>query len=213
MLKQVSLSLGSCEISTSSEVVFEYLLILTIETFEKGMDKIEEIYEGINDIVKSYWRENFSTLEKEQNIAKGIINASDNEAELLKNLTPEGKGKLLFILSKRSLISKEDWQEEAIMKILEFCQSRKEAKQVFKSITSDNSKLEEAEEGKTILLAILDDTGKYEGRTKFYNWYRDLPAIPLRIGAAVVSMNSSSYFIPTIITIILYMYKILFIRV
>lgn len=175
---------------------FENLLILTIETFEQGIEQIGNIYGGIKGTVIDYWEDNFSSLEKEENIAKGIINANEQQRAILKNMTPEGKGKLLFVLSKRSVISKEEWQEEAIMKILDYCQSIKEANQVFKSITNDNSKIS-VEEGKDILLAILDDTGKYEGRKAFNNWYRKLPLIPLRKGEAVVAMTDSLYFVPS----------------
>jgi len=96
---------------------------------------------------------------------------------------------MLAILAHTSFRSFEESQEDAVNHILKYVQSRDEARNVFKSITLDDSILETSKEGKEKLDKLLDWA---EQRT-FDIWHDNLAFKPVSLGKKVTSVATLDF--------------------
>lgn len=177
---------------------FQALTIFIVKVVEEGIDKIEEIYKKLRFEIKFFWSRYFPDLTNERTLSKEIISGKHNT--MLKVATPEAKGALIAYLATTSVTRTEETQEQAIIKILYFIQSRKEARNVFKSISITGNKVSQ-KEGEKVIHDILDDykirTGVinhgYQGEKNFDKWWDNLPEEPKRKGSPIVAFNDTKF--------------------
>ena len=159
---------------------FKALSSYIVQSIMNASELVEKEWEKL----QTWWDDSEEAMDKAEALAKSINNKSQDK--LLRVSTPEAKGKMLAILSITSWFSFEEEQEEAIVYLLTFIQSKNEAKNVFKSITLDDTRLENEEEGKAKLHHILDGKEQY----LFNRWLGNLPIKPTRLSQKVEAISS-----------------------
>ncbi len=181
-----------------TDKAFKALTVFIFKVVDEGLEKIEELYDIFFDTYKEFWIEYFPDLSNERELAKEIVLGKHNT--MLKVATPEAKGFLISYLAKTSVTRTEETQEQAIINILYFIQSRKEARNVFKSISLTGGKVSE-KLGEKVIHDILDDykirTGVlnhgYQGEKHFDKWWDNLPEEPKRKGSPIVAFNDVKF--------------------
>ncbi|MCP4969742.1 MAG: hypothetical protein GY932_03980, partial [Arcobacter sp.] len=171
---------------------------LIFKVVEEGLEKIEDIYEDFININDRFWRIYFPDLSNERKMSREIIAGKHNT--MLKVSTPEAKGALIAYLAKTSATRTEETQEQAIIKILYFIQSKKEARNVFKFISSTGNKVSQ-EEGEKVIHDILDDykirtpllNHGYQGEKFFDEWWNKLLEEPKRKGSPIVDFTDTKF--------------------
>lgn len=139
---------------------------------------LEYIVENTLDHIESWWDDfNKDRLEAEK-LALYILKSP--EIDVLKYSPPETKGEILSILSVGFFNSLEEKQEDAIIKVLEWIQSKRDYREVLEHMPLNVSGdvLYDAKEAELQLLYILD----FSQNGTFLKWRNDLPDEAISVG-------------------------------
>lgn len=150
---------------------------------------VEYVINGVSEINRNLedWWNDFEVGKKEAiQLANNILS---NSSQMLQFTTPEAKGRMLYVLSQTYWTSDEELQEQAILKVLSWVQSQREANKVFAAIT-DNSKQKIA-----IMAGIKKLNNVLDGpeQKKYDLWYASLPYKPMRMGLQVAQVTTMDF--------------------
>jgi len=169
---------------------YSYIGLMNEDTFNIiSAYAVEYVLNGVSEInedLKSWW-DNFEVGKEESiQLANNILT---NSSQMLQFTTPEAKGRILYILTQTFWTSDEELQEQAILKVLSWVQSKREANKVFASITDD------AENKITIMAGIKKLNHVLDGaeQKKYDLWYASLPYIPMRMGLQVAQVTTMNF--------------------
>jgi len=155
-----------------------------IETFTQPSEYVERVYDGLDKLFNEYkdaWKDQSDRQVESKQVAKQII---EDKEGLVKFLTPEAKGRLIAILCRKYLVKEVDgeqvWdmeeeQEEAIIVILSWIQSRSEARRVFKNVKEESATEVSETEGRTKVYKALDGRESLEFAKWQYYWFTQMP--------------------------------------
>lgn len=150
---------------------------------------VEYVMNGASDINKKLelWWDDFEVGKKEA--TKLANNILSNSSKILQFTTPEAKGRMLYVLTQTFWTSDEELQELAILKVLSWVQSQREANKVFTSITSDTKRKIAIQDGIKKLNNVLDGSEK----KKYDLWYASLPYKPMRMGLQIAQVTTMDF--------------------
>lgn len=166
------------------EKAFNAIGYLAVESLTRVNTLIEDSYDNLEKIVFEFqdaWISQSRRQAESKAVAKLVLEDKQN---LVRFLTPEAKGRLIAILCRKFWFKEkkdtkfawdaEERQEDAILVILSWIQSKDEARRVFERVTEENSiRLSEAE-GKAKVREALDGLESLKYRNWKRSWYAQL---------------------------------------
>lgn len=123
-------------------------------TVGDGVEALVDLFQAASD----YYEERELAEQKAETMATNIL----AKPKILKFAPPEAVGAMLYVLSDSFWLSREELQEDAIIVLLENCQSKEEFRKVISRITPEGKK-NSYEAGRERLLKVLD----FSQETKF----------------------------------------------
>jgi len=166
------------------EQAFDAIGYLAIESLTKINTLIEDSYDdlkGLKEKFEEAWQKQTSRQAESKAVAKLVLEDKQN---LVRYLTPEAKGRLIAILCRKFWVKDnkytkiawdaEERQEDAILVILSWIQSKDEARRVFERVTEENTiKLSESE-GRAKVKEALDGLESIKYSNWKTSWYAKL---------------------------------------
>jgi len=160
------------------EKAFHALSYLAVESLTKVHTLIEDSYDDLKGLIDDFqdaWISQTKRQAESKAVAKLVLEDKQN---LVRFLTPEAKGRLIAILCRKFWVKEkgdtkfawdaEERQEDAILVILSWIQSKDEARRVFERVTEENSIRLSESEGRDKVSEALDGLQSL----KYYNWKR-----------------------------------------
>jgi len=145
---------------------FNAISKLIVQQFEEGIEIIDSYISDTVEAINAYWKSRTASEDRALKLAKNII----ARPEIIKFSSPEAKGAMLYVLTETFYFSKEETQEDAILILLSYVQTKREFDQVCKHLTLDGSK-GDMNDGKDRINYILD----FSQQNKFDKWLQQLP--------------------------------------
>lgn len=164
------------------ERAFELLSAYAVESLIKGVSNLNKNLEKLE-----VWWNKFEVGKAEAiQLAENILK---NSHQMVQFTTPEAKGRMLHVLSETFWTSDEELQEKAILEILSWVQSKREANKVLASITSETNSKVSIQAGVKRLNKVLDGAEQ----RKYDRWYYSLYDKPSRVGMKVAQVTTMEF--------------------